>query len=81
MECKRCGKCCANKTSTDIWLQSRLTREQIAELVKEREVPTKGRCCMLTTRENKPTCLVHYKFGYEAKPDICKQYICKECHG
>ena len=33
-----------------------------------------GPCLMLIEDEDKKVCLIHKLFGYDAKPDICKDY-------
>lgn len=66
MECKiRCGKCCIGVE----YIYENLTPTQRDEVIR----PRTKTCCMLTKDK---LCLIQKKFGYEAKPDICKSHLC-----
>lgn len=67
--CTQCGECCRGDT-TDIMIYENLTPEQRDTIWKPR---TKDVCCMLVDN----LCRIELEFGHEAKPDICKQVICK----
>ena len=70
--CKRCGQCCAS--NRDLWKESNLTKKQFDMLEKLLNLP----CRALDIIDGVPTCRVQLHFGYNAKPDRCKGYHCKE---
>ena len=67
-----CNKCCIEPIyDNSVRIYQNLTAEQ----AKQIRVPrTDGRCCLLT-EDGK--CRIQELFGYEAKSDICKNYLCK----
>jgi hypothetical protein len=76
MVCQQCGRCCRELVEKDFWRQAKLTREQKEILEQKKNPPEKG-CEMLM--DDTGECLIHKLFGYNAKPDLCRNYP-KERH-
>ena len=82
MECMRCGYCCMNTHDT-LWLRSSLTAEQALLLKIERErYPIREDikyCKALIFEYKRAVCLVQKLFGYDKKPEICKNFEACNC--
>lgn len=78
VECLRCGLCCQELVSEDFWLKGTdYTNEQKAFLLEERKKYPKSEkgCKFLVFEKNGlASCLIHKRFGYEAKSYNCKIY-------
>ncbi len=71
MSCDRCGKCC---NRGDFWYMSE--HPLIKRLWMESKPQSEeGRCVMLNTDNE---CMIEKYLGRDAKPDVCKEYNCKE---
>ncbi len=69
--CEHCGDCCRPE---DMWTQAKLTWKQRYHLINLYE-PVKGYCKMWNGR-----CLIQIEYGYEAKPQACKEHYCGSIH-
>jgi hypothetical protein len=80
MECNHCGNCC--KQDPKFWMGSslvkidfsnnKITEPDIADIV----LNTFSYCQMLSP-EN--LCMLQVKFGYDAKPQGCKEFSQEDC--
>ena len=72
--CKRCGQCCGDNLGDNLWKESNLNPEQLKRL----EELLNPLCKALAVIDGVLTCRVQLHYGYDAKPDVCKNYQCKE---
>ena len=73
----RCGKCCIKHADPDEWTKSETVKVDKELLKRERaRYPDgdKSWCEMLAFDGKTAICLVHKIYGYEAKPEGCKDY-------
>jgi len=70
LNCQQCGKCCDMGT---IWVNSEhpLVRAAGKAVTDFRDG---GSCDMLVYINGKAVCLIHKYFGYDAKPEVCRDY-------
>lgn len=70
--CERCGKCCEMGT---IWVNSVHPLIKVAATYLEADdFDDGGPCDMLIFEKGKAVCLIHKYLGYEAKPEVCREY-------
>jgi len=76
MTCKRCGKCCylGNywQGSSDPLIKELAERFRVSG--RRFKMNTK---CLFFDEEDK-VCLIQSIFGYDAKPEECKKYLCED---
>ena len=73
--CKRCGLCCIILTNTKEWLKGNLTKEEQEQLMMKivNRKPTPY-CEALIYKDGKAVCLIHKLFGWDKKPETCKNF-------
>ena len=70
--CIRCGKCCDMGT---IWVNSEHPLiKRVAAYLKTDDFDDGGLCDMLMLEKGKAVCWIQKYLGYEAKPDVCREY-------
>lgn len=82
MECQRCGACCLTVGRT-FWKNG--DYDDIPELNKRAgngDYEDAGLPCeMFELRDGIGVCLIHEKYGWQAKPKVCREYPDGElCH-
>jgi hypothetical protein len=80
MNCDNCGKCC--QISTNLWMCSPLISVDFAN--NKINLPdisdiilNKSGCCEMLSPDN--LCMLQLKFGYDGKPDGCKNFSQENC--
>ena len=75
MKCKRCGTCCLTIGKT-FWKHGDFDDiPELRERANNGEHTDDGAPCeMLEMRGEIGVCLIHERYGYEAKPKICREY-------
>lgn len=74
-KCFRCGECCIDVGRT-FWKCGDYKRWPVLEELanngdyEDNELP----CEMLRFEKNKAVCLVHKRYGYKAKPEVCQEH-------
>lgn len=84
MECKRCGQCCM-AVGREFWLHGGYENKPeypwLYKLAMKLEDPGDGLPCrMLVLIDGVAMCSIQETFGYDAKPQVCKDYPELECH-
>ena len=80
MACKRCGQCCKDRGSfwhlSDHPLIKKFNdRRRQGRSIKLNMINEAGECLLYDGFD----CLIEKYLGWEAKPEICKQYNCEKC--
>lgn len=73
--CKRCGNCCVDVGRT-FWKVGKYTAiPYLDSLQNNGDHEDNGLPCeMLSFNGKKAVCGIHKIYGYEAKPEVCKQH-------
>lgn len=76
-KCKRCGKCC--REQRDHWKQTEF-KHPIIEMLRNLHPNFRcpEHCLMLRMEGDVAVCMLQELFGYEAKPEVCREYFCEE---
>ena len=75
-KCKQCGNCCIDVGRT-FWKNADYENVNagLNELASNGDHEDNGLACeMLLFEGGKAVCLIHKLFGYDAKPDTCKDH-------
>ena len=83
-ECKRCGHCCMS-VGREFWMHGDYeNKPQYPWLcLQAQHCEDQGDnlpCRMLILIDGVAMCLIHETYGYEAKPEVCKDYPELACH-
>ena len=74
-KCKRCGKCCHRG---DFWQLSE--HPKVKSFANEFSIHEEDGPCLMFRPERgsiKSYCLIEKLLGYDAKPNVCKEYNCE----
>ena len=75
-ECKNCGKCCTT-IDKDFWKDYIKDWSSRFKLIKERKKYKEQKGCGALAENN---CLIHVLFGFDNKPQPCKEFYCGSFH-
>ena len=74
-KCFRCGECCIDVGRTFWKVGDYEEFPELNELAKNGDYEDNGLPCeMLRFEKGKAVCLIHKKYGYLAKPKVCREH-------